>query len=262
MDLGISGKRALVMASSKGLGLACATALAAEGAHVLLCGRSADKLAAAAADITAMGPGKADFVVVDLSDPASVQVLVDAAQDKLGGVDILVNNTGGPPPGRMVDSDLDVLARQFDMMAMRVFAVTAALLPAMQAQKWGRIITIGSSGVIQPIPNLGLSNTIRSALVGWSKSLSNDVAADGVTVNMLLPGRIQTERVNELDTAASKRTGASMDDIRAAARATIPAGRYGDPAEFGAVAAFLASTQASYVTGSLIRCDGGATKSV
>lgn len=262
MDLGLTGKRALVMASSKGLGLACATAMAAEGAHVLLCGRSADKLAAAAQEITARGPGRADFVVVDLTDPASVQVLLDGAQDKLGGVDILVNNTGGPPPGRMVDVDLAVLAAQFDVMVMRVIALTAAVMPAMRAQKWGRVITIGSSGVIQPIPNIGLSNTLRSALVGWSKSIADDVAADGVTVNMLLPGRIATERIEELDAAASKRTGQSMDEVRKASLATIPAGRLGTPDEFGAVAAFLASQQAVYVTGGLIRCDGGAIKAV
>src|SRR5690606_4772825 len=126
---GLDGKRALVMASSKGLGLACATAMAAEGAHVLLTGRSADKLAAAAAEITAKGPGKADFAVIDLTDPGSVQAMIDAAHDKLGGVDILVNNTGGPPPGRMVDADPAVLASQFDTMVMRVITLTAALMP-------------------------------------------------------------------------------------------------------------------------------------
>jgi len=147
-------------------------------------------------------------------------------------------------------------------MVLSVVSLTARLLPQMRAQGWGRIVTIGSSGVIQPIPNLGLSNALRSALVGWSKSLSLDVAADGVTVNMLLPGRIHTERVDELDIAAATRTGQSLEDTRAASRATIPAGRYGDVAEFAAVAAFLASAPASYVTGSLIRCDGGAIKSV
>jgi 3-oxoacyl-[acyl-carrier protein] reductase len=262
MDLGLTGKRALVMSSSRGLGLGCAEALAAEGAHVLLTGRSADKLAEAAAAITAKGPGKADYVVADLTDKAAVDTLVKAAEDVLGGVDILVNNTGGPPPGRMVDADPAVLAAQFDTMVMTVATLTARLLPAMQAQSWGRVITIGSSGVIQPIPNLGLSNAIRSALVGWSKSLSNDVASEGVTVNMLLPGRIHTERVDELDGAASKRTGKSLDETRAAYRATIPAGRYGTVEEFGAVCAFLASNQASYITGGLIRCDGGSVKSV
>ena len=262
MDFGITGKRALVMASSKGLGLACATALAGEGVHVLLSGRSEDKLAAAAAEITAKGPGKADYVVVDLTDPGSVQVLVDAAAEKLGGVDILVNNTGGPPPGRMVDADLGVLAAQFDTMVMRVITLTAALMPAMRAQGWGRVVTIASSGVIQPIPNLALSNTLRSALVGWNKSMSNDVAADGVTMNMLLPGRVATERLAQLDENASQRLGKPLADVQSASRASIPTGRYGDPAEFGAIAAFLASTQASYLNGSKIRCDGGAISTV
>ncbi|MCE8009517.1 SDR family oxidoreductase [Aestuariivita sp.] len=262
MDLGLNGKRALVMSSSRGLGLGIAQALAAEGVDVLLTGRSADKLAEAAEAITAQGAGRARYAVVDLTHADAVERLVAAVGDTLGGVDILINNTGGPPPGRMVDADPGVLASQFDAMVMTVISLTGRLMPEMRAQGWGRVITIGSSGVIQPIPNLGLSNALRSALVGWSKSLSGDVAADGVTVNMLLPGRIHTERVDELDAAASKRTGASLEDTRAASRATIPAGRYGTVAEFAAVAAFLASSQASYVTGSLIRCDGGAIKSV
>lgn len=262
MDLGLTGKRALVLSSSRGLGLACARALAAEGAHVLLTGRSAEALAAAAAEITAAGPGRADHVVADLSDPASVTTLVEAAQSVLGGVDILVNNTGGPPPGRMVDADPAALATHFDTMVLRVADLTSRLLPAMRAQGWGRVITIASSGVIQPIETLGLSNALRSTLVGWSKSLSADVAADGVTVNMLLPGRIHTARVDQLDEAAAKRTGKTLDEARSASHATIPAGRYGSVEEFGAVAAFLAGAPASYVTGSLIRCDGGAIKSV
>ncbi|MEH6831307.1 MAG: SDR family oxidoreductase [Sulfitobacter sp.] len=262
MDFGLKNKRALVLASSRGLGLGCAEHLAAEGVHVLLTGRSEERLAQAAAAITAKGQGKADYVVCDLTDSVAVETLASAAAEILGGVDILVNNTGGPPPGRMVDADLTVLASQFDTMVMNVIAMTARLLPAMQAQKWGRVITLGSSGVLQPIPNLGLSNALRSALVGWSKSLSNDVAADGVTVNMLLPGRIHTERVDELDAAAAKRTGKSLEDTRTASRATIPTGRYGTVEEFASVCTFLASTQASYVTGSLIRCDGGAIKSV
>ncbi|TYB87632.1 SDR family oxidoreductase [Oceaniovalibus sp. ACAM 378] len=262
MDLGLNGKRALVMSSSRGLGLGCARALAAEGCHVLLTGRSGDKLAEHAAEITAKGPGKADFITADLTDKAAVDTLAKAAQRVLGGVDILVNNTGGPPPGRMVDVDTEVLAFQFDTMVMNVVELTARLLPGMREQGWGRVITIGSSGVIQPIPNLGLSNAIRSALVGWSKSLSNDVAGDGVTVNMLLPGRIHTERLDELDAGAAKRTGKTLEETREASKAEIPAGRYGTPEEFGAVAAFLASAQAGYVTGGLIRCDGGAIKSV
>jgi 3-oxoacyl-[acyl-carrier protein] reductase len=262
MDLGITGKRALVMSSSRGLGLGIAEALAAEGVQVLLTGRSADRLAENAAAITARGAGKADFVVADLMESGAAELLLEAAQEKLGGVDILIANTGGPPPGGMAEADLGVLAKQFDAMVLRVMAIAQGVLPGMRAAGWGRIVTVGSSGVIQPIPNLGLSNAIRSALVGWSKSMANEVARDGVTVNMILPGRIHTERVDELDANASKRTGQSVEEVAAASRAGIPAGRYGRVDEFGKVAAFLASDAASYVTGSLIRVDGGAIKSV
>lgn len=262
MDLGIFGKRALVMSSSRGLGLGIAEALAAEGADVLLTGRSEDRLRRNCETINARGAGKAHYVAADLTDAASVEVLAKAAEDRLGGVDILIGNTGGPPPGRMVDADLDVLASQFEAMVLRVMALAQRLLPGMRERGWGRIVTVGSSGVIQPIPTLGLSNAIRSALVGWSKSLSNDLAAEGITVNMILPGRIDTERVGELDAAAAKRTGTPLEQVRAESRATIPAGRYGTIEEFAKVAAFLASDAASYVTGSLIRCDGGSIKSV
>ena len=262
MDLGLKDRRAVVMSSSRGLGLGIAEALAAEGCRVLITGRTEDRLHDAAQAITARGGGRADYVRVDLAEEMSVDLLADAAEAKLGGVDILVNNTGGPPPGRMVDVEPDVLAFQFDAMVLRVVSLTKRLLPGMRERGWGRIVTVASSGVVQPIPTLGLSNAVRSALVGWSKSLSNDVAADGVTVNMILPGRIHTERVDELDAAAAERTDQSLEDARVASRATIPAGRYGTVEEFAAVAAFLASDRASYVTGSLVRCDGGAIRSV
>jgi 3-oxoacyl-[acyl-carrier protein] reductase len=262
MDLGLTGKRALVLSSSRGLGLGIAEALAGEGANVLLTGRTEDRLAEAVAAINARGQGTASYVVSDLSDDAVVDTLVSAVAKHLGGIDILVNNTGGPPPGRMIDANLDGLAQHFTMMVQRVVELTARLVPQMQAQKWGRIITIGSSGVIQPIPNLGLSNLLRASLAGWSKSLAGDLAAEGITVNMLLPGRIHTDRVDELDEAAAKRTGSTLDEVRAASRATIPAGRYGKVEEFASVAAFLASEPAGYVTGSLVRCDGGQIKSV
>ena len=262
MDLGLDGKRALVLASSRGLGLGIAEALAAEGCEVMLCGRSAERLDTAVAAIDARGAGRAHGVVANLADPVSVEALVEAATKRLGGVDILVNNTGGPPPGRMVDTDIEVLKGQLDTMAVRVIELTQRLLPGMRERGWGRVITVASSGVVQPIPNLGLSNAIRSMLVGWSKSLSNDVASDGVTVNLIVPGRIHTERVDELDAAAAERTGQELDAVRAASRASIPAGRYGTVEEFAAVACLLASRQASYVTGSVVRCDGGAIRSV
>lgn len=261
MDLQLTGKTALVMSSSRGLGAGIAKALAAEGVHVLTTGRSEERLKALCAEIAGAG-GKADYVTADLGDANSAQILADAAENILGGADIFIANTGGPPPGRMADVDLSGLDGQLDRMVIRVATLTSKLVPTMQKRGWGRIVAIGSSGVIQPIPNLGLSNLARSALVGWSKSLAGDLAGDGITVNMLLPGRIHTERVDELDEAAAKRSGKSLDETRFASRATIPAGRYGAVEEFAAVAAFLCSGPASYMTGGLIRCDGGLIKSI
>jgi 3-oxoacyl-[acyl-carrier protein] reductase len=262
MDLGLTDKRALVLASSGGLGLGIAAALCREGAHVLISGRSGDKLEAAAAELTEVGPGKADFEVVDLTDRAAAQDLYSAAKRKLGGVDILVNNCGGPPPGGIEAQDMDTWRHQFDTMVVRLIEMTNLCLPGMREKGWGRVLTVASSGVIQPIPNLSISNTIRSALVGWNKSLSNEIAAEGITLNILAPGRIATARTEDIDGRAAKKQGKSLEEIRAASHATIPARRYGTVEEFGAVAAFLVSEPASYVTGGIIRCDGGSIRSV
>ena len=262
MQLEIAGKRALVLASSRGLGLGIAEAIAAEGADVLLCGRSADRLKANAEAISRRGQGKAYWVEADLADTGFAEKMLENAGATLGGIDILVNNTGGPPPGGAAEMAVEILEKQFQMMVARVIDLTTKALPAMRQAGWGRILTVGSSGVVQPIPNLAYSNTLRAALVGWTKSLSNEVSADGVTVNMLLPGRIHTDRVDELDEANAKRTKQPIEVVREAARLAIPTKRYGAVEEFAAVAAFLVSARAAYVTGSLIRCDGGAIKSV
>lgn len=262
MDLGLTGKRAVVLASSKGLGRAIAEKIAAEGADVLLVGRSGDILQTVADQINQLGAGKAHYLIADLSDENSAEQIELAANEKLGGVDILVNNTGGPPPGQMCDADLNVLTSHFNTMVVRVMDITARFVPKMKEQGWGRVLTIASSGVEQPIPNLGLSNALRASLVGWSKSMSNELAGKGLTFNMLLPGRIATDRTKQLDEAGSKRTGLPVEQVTKNSQATIPAGRYGEPEEFGSVAAFLVSDRASYITGSMIRCDGGSIKSV
>ncbi|MDP9589615.1 UNVERIFIED_ORG: 3-oxoacyl-[acyl-carrier protein] reductase [Shinella zoogloeoides] len=262
MDLGIAGKRALVLASSRGLGKGIAVALAREGAHVLLCGRSAETLKANCDAINAEGPGRADWVQADLSDDGFVDTVASAVAEKLGGVDILVNNSGGPTPGSTEDMSVEKLTTYFQSMVLGIITLTNRLLPGMKAQRWGRILTVASSGVIEPIPGLALSNTLRAALAGWSKTLSGEVAQYGITSNLLLPGSIMTDRLTSLDAAAAERSGKSVEEVRAASEAAIPARRYGTVAEFAATAAFLCSAPASYVTGSLVRCDGGAASSL
>lgn len=262
MDLGIKGKRALILASSKGLGHGIAVALAREGADVLICGRSVERLAANCAAINAEGKGKADWMQADLSHSDFVKTVTEGVQAKLGGVDILVNNSGGPTPGTTEDMTADNLESYFLSMVARIITLTNALLPGMKAQGWGRILTVASSGVIEPLANLALSNTLRPALAGWSKTLATEIAAHGVTANMLLPGSIATDRLDDLDGAAAKRTGRPMEEIRAEKQARIPMGRYGRVEEFAATAAFLCSEPASYITGAMIRCDGGAARSL
>ncbi|KAA2232145.1 SDR family oxidoreductase [Salinarimonas soli] len=260
MDLGLKGKRALVLSSSKGLGRGCAEALAREGADVFMTARSADKLEAAAAAINTGGAGRAHTMVADLTKDAGA--IVEKAMAALGGIDILVANTGGPPARMAADVKPEDWTPMFEAMVMPVFRIAGLVLPGMRERGFGRIVTIASSGVLQPIPNLAMSNTLRSALVGWSKTLSNEVAGDGVTVNMVLPGRIQTDRLGELDKANADRQGKAVEDVAKAAIAQIPAGRYGRVEEFADMVCFLASERASYVTGSLIRVDGGAVKGV
>jgi 3-oxoacyl-[acyl-carrier protein] reductase len=188
--------------------------------------------------------------------------MLAAVHHKLGGIDILVNNTGGPTPGTVEEMTAEKLYNFFQSMVVRVITLTNALLPLMQTQGFGRIVTVASSGVFEPIPNLALSNTLRGSLVGWSKTLATEVASYGVTANMLLPGRIHTDRTDEIDGANAKKVGKTVDELRAGLLKSIPAARLGRVEEFAAAAAFLCSVPASYVTGTMTRVDGGAAKSI
>ena len=261
MDLGLNGKVALITASSSGLGAAIARGLALEGVKVAITGTKADKLEALAQSIRENG-GTALALVWDLGNLSLIDPSIAKIEAELGPIDILVNNTGGPPPSPAAGQSVDIWRKHFDSMILSVIAITDRVLPGMTSRGWGRIITSTSMGVVAPIPNLGISNTLRASLVGWSKTLSREVAKVGITVNVLAPGRIDTDRVKSLDAAAAARDGRDVADVKAASEAGIPAGRYGRPEEFADVAVFLASARASYVTGSTIRVDGGVIPSV
>jgi 3-oxoacyl-[acyl-carrier protein] reductase len=256
MNLGLENRRALVTGASRGLGRAIALALAAEGAAVTAVARNAERLSQLTTAVS--GPGSVTTRVCDLSDPAAIQSLTGVLENQ----DVLVLNTGGPPPGTAADTADALWSAQFEAMFLSVVRLTRLALPGMRKRGFGRIIAVVSSGVIQPIPNLAISNAIRLALVGWAKTLATEVAGQGITVNCLAPGRIATDRLAELDQGRAKREAISLDEVERQSRATIPAGRYGESEEFASMAAFLASTRASYMTGGVIRIDGGMIRSV
>lgn len=261
MDLGISGKTAFVAASTGGLGLAIARALAAEGVRVAVTGRRPDRAKEIAAELEATGH-TAVGLEADLGTPEGAAAAVERCTEALGPIDILVLNGPGPKPGAAATLSSDDIAAAFDVLVKPQHALVAQVLPGMRERRWGRILAVGSSGVVAPLPNLAVSNTGRAALAGYLKTLAAEVALDAVTVNMLLPGRIATDRVAELDQAAAKRRGTTVEEIQLESRKTIPARRYGDPEEFGAAAAFLCSAPASYITGVALRCDGGLIRSL
>jgi len=242
VDLGIAGRRAVVAAASKGLGLGVAQALAAEGATVAICGRHRDSVEAAAAGI-----GSAAFpIVADVSHVDGAAGFVRDARAALGGVDILVLNAGGPPPGNFEQTTVEQYLEAFELNCRGAIAMCYEAVPEMRERGWGRIVAITSIAVRQPIPNLILSNTARAGLTGFLRTLAREIAGDGVTVNSLLPGLHATERVAALQGGAGNPA------------AGIPAGTIGDPADFGRIGAFLCSEHARYLTGTAIQVDGGA----
>lgn len=252
MHLGLEGKRALVTGASQGIGLAVAKGLAAEGVEVVLSARHPDTLAAAVAEIEGSG-GRAVGIPADVSRKGDVEALLARAREAVGAPDILVVNAGGPPAGTPTGLSEAAWAKAYELTLMSAVRLADGVLPAMRTARWGRILTVTSVSVKEPIPNLTLSNAFRAAVTGFAKTLSTEVAADGVTVNNVAPGYTATERLNELFEDAS---------ARGRLEASIPAKRFADPAEIAAAAVFLASVPAAYITGQTLVVDGGATKGV
>jgi 3-oxoacyl-[acyl-carrier protein] reductase len=239
MDFGISGRRAAVAASSRGLGFATAAALAGEGVRVAMCSRDGDAIGDAARRIG----HDAVPLTADVSTANGARRFVDAAREALGGIEILVTNAGGPPPGDFSSIRVDQYLAALELNCLSVIAMCDSAVPSMRRQRWGRVVAITSIAVRQPIPQLILSNTARAGATGFLKTLAREVAGDGVTVNSLQPGIHDTERVRQLGNADTD---------------AIPAGTMGRPEDFGAIAAFVASEHARFLTGTAIHVDGGA----
>jgi 3-oxoacyl-[acyl-carrier protein] reductase len=262
MDLGLKDRVALVAASSRGLGKACAFELACEGAKVAICARDGERLAATAGEIRAATGAEVLPVETDLTEPEQIEALVAATRQRFGRIDVLVTNNGGPPAGFFDDFDDGAWSRAHRLTLMPVVRLIRAVLPAMRAQGWGRIINITSVSVKQPIDNLLLSNVYRPGVTGLAKTLSTQVAADGVTINNVAPGYTRTDRVLDLAEARAAEQGRSADETLAETTASFPMQRMGEPAELAALVAFLASERASYITGTTIQVDGGYVQSL
>ncbi|MDO9133788.1 SDR family oxidoreductase [Hydrogenophaga sp.] len=260
MDLGLAGKWALVCGASKGLGLGCAQALAAEGAHVVMVARRADVLEASAAALRAASPGvQVIAVAADITTEAGRAAALGVAGGPGMAFDIVVTNAGGPPPGDFRSWDRDAWIQAIDANMLTPIELIKATVDGMAARGFGRIVNITSSAVKAPIDILGLSNGARSGLTGFVAGLARSgIAAQGVTINNLLPGKFDTDRIATTIQAAAEKTGKSVDDIRQAQQAQIPARRFGSPQEFGAICAFLCSQHAAYMTGQNVLADGGA----
>ncbi len=262
MDLGIKGKRALICGASKGIGRAIASELACEGVNLFLCSRSQDVLKETADGITSQcKDAEIYFQACDLSSTDARRELVESVKKRFGNIDILVHNTGGPKTSRAEDTKLDEWDSGFKQLFLSVADINNAFLPGMKERSWGRIICVTSLSIMEPIPNLSVSNAVRSAVTAMLKTLSDEVAPHNITVNCIAPGSIETDRMQDLMEQRTKTSGQSKEEYQKQYVSAIPAGRMGTPEEFAAVAAFLSSTRASYVTGSTICVDGGKRRS-
>jgi len=258
MDLGLKNKTAIVCGASQGLGKACAEALAGEGVRMVVCSRDFDRIFQAARSIAETYGSTVIPFAADVSNPESPDKLVREAMSKFGSVDILINNAGGPPPGKFGDLDDGDWEKAFNLTLMSVVRMTRAVLPFMEKNKWGRIINLASISVKQPIPTLLLSNALRSSVVGLAKTLAAETASKGVLINTIATGYFETERLKSVFKSQSRKTGLTVGEARAKVESTVPIGRIGHPEELASVVAFLASERASYVTGTTILVDGGA----
>lgn len=262
MDLGLGTKVALVCGASSGLGRAAALELAREGARVVVCSRRERALEAARADIALTTRAETLAITADLSEPDQVDRLVDQTLERFGRIDILVTNTGGPPAGPFEAHDRDAWSRAIRQNLESVINLCRAALPSMKQNGWGRIINITSISVKQPVEGLILSNSLRAGVTGFARTLANEVAAQGITVNNVLPGYTATERLTELADAMAGRKGTTPADERAVWEQQTPAGRLGQPEELAALIAFLASERAAYITAQSIAVDGGWVRSL
>ena len=262
MDLGIQGKTALVVAASKGMGKASALGLAAEGCRVVMCARGEGALKDAAAEVKQKTGAEVLALAADASRAADISRVVAEANRAYGGVDILVANVGGPPPGPFEAMSDDQWKAAFEQVHLSTVRFIREVLPHMKKSRWGRILAIQSSSVKQPVDGLVLSNGIRPGIAGLFKTLAGDLAPDNITVNLVLPGRILTDRFLEHQTDRAKRNGVTLEKQMELSSADIPMGRIGTPEEFAAMVVFLASARASYVTGVAVQVDGGLIRSV